>query len=115
MCSTPCVRLDRDRDEGKLVRLVTESEQCGRHEQRVKWNVQGPEGPQGPQGPQGPAGATGGTGPAGPSAAFKQVLLQSFAATAAAASGGSFSFTVPSGGTALVMSTGLCTLAAPMA
>jgi hypothetical protein len=212
-----CVRLDRDGDEGKLVRLVAESERCDRREQRVKWNVQGPEGPRGPQGPQGvpgtegprgvpgtqgpqgvpgtqgpqgsrgpqgfsvtmapddgqgcgtlggvkltlldslaqalegadpqfvcngapgaagaagasgpagapgpqgpeglqgPEGKPGDTGPAGPSAAFKQVLLQSFAATASAASAGSISFTVPSGGTALVMGSGLCTLAAPMA
>ena len=48
-----CIRLDRDGDEGKLVRLVAESERCDRREQRVKWNVQGPEGPRGPQGPQG--------------------------------------------------------------
>lgn len=209
-----CVRLDRDGDEGKLVRLVAESERCDRREQRVKWNVQGPEGPRGPQGPQGvpgtqgpqglagtqgsqgvpgtqgpqgpqgpqgfsvtmapddgkgcgtlggvkltlldslaqplegadpqfvcngapgaagaagtqglqgpvgpqgpqgPEGKPGETGPAGPSAAFKQVLLQSFAATASAASAGSISFAVPAGGTALVMGTGLCTMAAPMA
>jgi hypothetical protein len=235
-----CIRVDRDGDEGKLVRLVAESERCDRREQRVKWNVQGPEGPRGPQGPQGlpgvlgqpgaagtpgqqgaqgpqgpqglqglqgaqgaqgpqgpqgvegaqgaqgfsvtvapddgkgcgalgglkltvldslaqpldadpqfvcngavgaagPAGASGPQGPegplgpqgpqgiqgvrgeaglagqAGPSAAFKQINLQPFAATAAAASAGSINFTVPSGGTALVMGSGLCTLAAPMA
>jgi len=215
-----CVRLDHDRDEGKLVRLVAESERCDRREQRVKWNVQGPEGPRGPQGPQGvpgsqglqgapgaqgapgtagaqgsqgpqgpqgfsvtvapddgkrcgtlggvkltlldslaqplegadpqfvcngaagaagptgpqgpqglqgpqgpdgpqglqgPQGAAGDAGPTGPSAAFKQILLPSFVATASPSSVGSISFTVPSGGTALVMGTGLCTLAAPMA
>lgn len=215
-----CIRLDRDGDEGKLVRLVAESERCERREQRVKWNVQGPEGPRGPQGPQGLpgvpgqqgqqgpqgapgqqglAGTTGSSGPqgpqgfsvtvapddgkgcgalggiklilldslaqplegadpqfvcngaagpagpqgpqglegpqgaqglqglqgaqgeagpagqAGPSAAFKQVNLASFVATPAAASAGSITFTVPSGGTALVLGSGLCTLAAPMA
>jgi hypothetical protein len=67
-----CIRLDRDRDEGKLVRLVAESERCDRFEQRVEWNVQGPEGPRGSQGTQGlpgvpgQQGATGAAGPQGP-------------------------------------------------
>jgi len=210
-----CIRLDRDRDEGKLVRLVAENERCERHEQRVKWNVQGPEGPRGPQGPagqpglpglpgtqgpqgvpgtqglqgvpgtqgpqgfsatvapddgkgcgvvgglkltlldslaqplsgadpqfvcngapgetgdpgaagpqgiqgpegpqgpqgiQGTEGTPGQTGPAGPSAAFKQVAVPQFNATAAAGSAGSIPFTVPSAGTVLVSGTGLCAL-----
>jgi len=70
----------------------------------------GPQGPQGPQGVQGPEGAPGQTGPAGPSAAFKQVVVPQFNATAAAASAGSIPFTVPSAGSVLVSGTGLCAL-----
>ena len=48
-----CVRFDRDRDgdrdEGRLVRLVSADEPCGRREQRVHWNVTGPRGPEGSQ------------------------------------------------------------------
>jgi hypothetical protein len=79
---------------------------------------QGPEGPQGPQGPQGLQGiqgVKGDAGPVGPSAAFKQVNLAPFVATAAAASAGSIVFSTPSAGTVLVMGTGLCTMSAPMA
>jgi hypothetical protein len=68
----------------------------------------GGPGPAGPQGPEGAKGETGEPGPAGPSAAFKQVNIPGFSVTAAAASAGSISFTVPSAGTVLVTGTGLC-------
>lgn len=42
---------------------LAEMGQCRRHEQRIQWNVSGP---QGPAGPQGQPGATGPQGPAGP-------------------------------------------------
>jgi hypothetical protein len=71
---------------------------------------QGPQGPEGPQGIQGPEGAPGQTGPAGPSAAFKQITVPQFNATATAASAGSIPFTVPSAGSVLVSGTGLCAL-----
>jgi hypothetical protein len=61
-----CVRLDRDKDEGRLVRLVAADERCRRHETRIRWNVAGPAGPQGPAGEQGPAGPPGPQGEAGP-------------------------------------------------
>jgi hypothetical protein len=82
-----CVRVDRDNDEGKLMRLVAASEPCRERETRISWSAVGPLGPQGPQGlagpagpqgpagvagqngaqgPQGPAGAAGAQGPAGP-------------------------------------------------
>jgi len=54
-----CVRLDRDNDEGRLMRLVARGEPCKRNETKVHWNVVGPQGPQGPVGPAGPRGATG--------------------------------------------------------
>jgi hypothetical protein len=63
-----CVRLDRDRDEGRLVRLVAAGERCRRHETRIHWNVEGPAGPEGapgPVGPEGPAGPAGEIGPMG--------------------------------------------------
>ncbi len=55
-----CVRLDRDKDEGKLVRLVVAGERCKRNETRIQWNVAGTAGT------TGSPGATGATGPAGP-------------------------------------------------
>lgn len=70
-----CVRLDRDRDEGKLARLVSADERCRPREDRIQWNVVGPRGPQGPAGapgvpglpgPAGPQGAQGARGPQGP-------------------------------------------------
>jgi len=57
-----CVRVDRDGEEGRLMRLVAESEACRRNETRIQWSVAGPQGPQGPQGVQGPEGPQ---GPAG--------------------------------------------------
>ena len=64
-----CVRLDRDRDEGKLVRLVAADERCNRNESRIQWNVQGPKGDRGEQGPRGLTGATGPQGARGPQGA----------------------------------------------
>ncbi|MEO8681880.1 MAG: MopE-related protein [Vicinamibacterales bacterium] len=61
-----CIRLDRDKDEGRLARLVAENEPCRRNEVRVQWNVIGPKGPTGPTGAQGPAGVKGATGLQGP-------------------------------------------------
>lgn len=70
-----CVRLDRDANEGRLMRLVAANEPCRRDEVRIQWNVAGPAGPKGdmgpagsagPTGPQGPKGENGATGPAGP-------------------------------------------------
>ena len=115
-----CVRLDRDHDEARLVRLVSEDERCRPRETRIHWNVTGPEGPAGPpgmagppgpqgeRGPQGDQGPQGDPGPPGPAAAFKQVNIAPFNLTSAAASAGSISFTVPSAGSALVTGTGLC-------
>lgn len=60
-----CVRLDRDRDEGKLARLVAADEQCKRNEVRVQWNVAGPKGATGNTGAQGPAGVAGPKGDKG--------------------------------------------------
>ena len=76
-----CMRVDRDGDEGKLVRLVAASEPCRRNEIRISWSQQGPKGDKGDKGntgntgaagatgatgANGPAGATGATGSAGP-------------------------------------------------
>ncbi len=75
---TACIRLDRDGDEGRLVRLVASNEPCRRREQRVTWNEEGPKGdtgatgatgPQGPQGLAGPFGPSGPLGPQGPQGA----------------------------------------------
>jgi hypothetical protein len=60
-----CVRLDRDGDEGRLVRLVGASEACRRNETKISWNQQGAAGPQGPAGVAGPAGAAGPKGDKG--------------------------------------------------
>lgn len=60
-----CVRLDRDHDEGRLMRLVAADEACRRGETRIHWSVVGPQGPRGPVGPAGPRGATGPQGVAG--------------------------------------------------
>jgi hypothetical protein len=75
-----CIRMDRDNDEGRLVRIVAATEGCRRNEVRVEWNVKGVPGPKGDTGPAGPPGApgkdgrngatgatgqTGATGPAG--------------------------------------------------
>ncbi len=52
-----------------LLRVVHGASSCGRHEQALSWNTEGPAGPAGPaglQGPAGPAGPAGATGPAGP-------------------------------------------------
>lgn len=60
-----CVRIDRDAEDGRLTRLVAESEPCRRNETRVHWSVAGPQGPQGLQGPeglQGPQGQPGANG-----------------------------------------------------
>ncbi len=112
-----CVRLDRDHDEGRLVRLVSADEHCRPRETRIQWSVAGPEGPAGPPGAPGPAGAPGPQGaqgpqgepgPSGPAAAFKQVNIAPFNITQAAASQGSIGFTAPSAGTALVTGSGLC-------
>ena len=61
-----CVRLDRDKDEGKLVRLVAGDEPCRRNETRIRWNVEGPTGPQGPKGATGAKGTNGVNGAEGP-------------------------------------------------
>lgn len=61
-----CVRLDRDKDEGRLLRLVAADEACRRGEVRVKWNIEGPKGPTGPTGAKGNAGPPGPIGPQGP-------------------------------------------------
>src|SRR5579864_7384383 len=77
------VERDRDRDEGRLARLVSADEECDRRETRIHWNVTGPAGPQGapgvgiqgavgpqgPQGAQGLQGAIGLQGAAGPQGA----------------------------------------------
>jgi len=47
------------------VRLVGAREGCRRNEERVSWNIAGPQGPPGIQGPAGATGATGAPGPAG--------------------------------------------------
>ena len=60
-----CVRMDRDGSDGKLARLVAETEACKRNETRVHWSVTGPAGPKGSQGDQGAAGAQGTLGPTG--------------------------------------------------
>ena len=52
-----------------LLRVVHGATSCGKHEQALSWNTEGPAGPAGPagaQGPAGPAGPAGATGPAGP-------------------------------------------------
>jgi hypothetical protein len=64
-----CMRLDKDGDAGRLVRLVAADERCKKNETRIRWNATGPKGPQGPAGPQGATGATGATGPQGPAGA----------------------------------------------
>lgn len=48
------------------VKLVSASQSCHPNENRVNWNVTGPQGLSGPQGPTGDTGATGPAGPAGP-------------------------------------------------
>src|SRR5580693_5195542 len=61
---------DRDRNagDGWLVRIIEATEACGRGEERIQWNVAGPQGSPGlngapgipgPPGPAGPAGAQG--------------------------------------------------------
>src|SRR5262245_22469726 len=60
-----CVRVDRDGDEARLVRLVAADERCRPHEKRVHWNVQGPPGPQGAPGVPGAPGAPGAAGAQG--------------------------------------------------
>jgi len=60
-----CIRLDRDKDEGRLARLVAMDEPCNRGETRIQWNVTGPQGLTGPQGAPGPAGPQGPQGVAG--------------------------------------------------
>ncbi len=73
-----CIRLDRDQDESRNVRLVAQDEPCRHNETRVQWSMTGPAGPVGPQGIAGPTGAQGiagptgahgATGPAGPAGA----------------------------------------------
>jgi hypothetical protein len=60
-----CVRIDRDGENGRLVRLVAENEPCRRNETRIRWSSTGPQGPQGPEGPQGVPGPEGPQGPPG--------------------------------------------------
>src|SRR3954463_5834362 len=60
-----CVQVEWDGDSGRLVRLVAADERCGRREQRVHWNVQGPKGPAGPQGLPGVPGIPGAPGAPG--------------------------------------------------
>lgn len=64
-----CVRLDKDHDEARVVRLVAQDEPCLRRETRVQWNAAGPQGPTGPQGLPGLPGPQGPTGPTGPAGA----------------------------------------------
>jgi hypothetical protein len=61
-----CVRLDRDGDEARLVRLVAADENCRPRETRVHWNVVGPQGPRGLQGLPGVPGVQGAAGAIGP-------------------------------------------------
>jgi hypothetical protein len=68
-----CVQIDRDQDEGKLVRLVAANVPCQKKETRIAWNVVGPKGDPGPQGPRGTQGATGAIGPQGPQGAKGEV------------------------------------------
>jgi microcystin-dependent protein len=67
---TACLRLDKDSDEAKVVRLIDPAvEKCKNNESTVTWNAKGPKGDQGAQGfagPIGPAGAQGATGAQGP-------------------------------------------------
>jgi hypothetical protein len=49
-----------------LLRVVHGASSCGKHEQALSWNTEGPAGPAGPAGAQGPAGPAGAQGPAGP-------------------------------------------------
>ncbi len=63
---TACIRLDRDGDEGRLVRLVAANEPCRRREQRVTWNEKGAAGDTGAAGVAGPQGQAGPVGPVGP-------------------------------------------------
>src|SRR5258706_15807441 len=60
-----CIRLDRDQDESRHVRLVAQDEPCRHNETRVQWSMTGPAGPVGPQGIAGPTGAQGIAGPTG--------------------------------------------------
>lgn len=60
-----CIHLDRDGDQGRLVRLVAADEPCRSREQRIQWNVVGPQGPQGPAGAPGVPGPPGAQGPQG--------------------------------------------------
>src|SRR5579862_5863367 len=69
---TACVRLDKDSDEAKVVRLIDPAfEKCRRDESTVAWNAKGQKGDQGVQGlqgfpgPAGPAGPQGATGAPG--------------------------------------------------
>ena len=39
-----CMRVDKDGDEGRLVRLVAATEECKPQEQRISWNVTGRQG-----------------------------------------------------------------------
>lgn len=64
-----CMRVDRDGDEGKLVRLVAASEPCRRNETRISWNQQGAKGDKGDKGNTGATGAAGATGAQGPAGA----------------------------------------------
>ena len=62
---------DRDKADGRVVRIVAAGQLCRPGETRLTWNVVGPQGPAGPVGPQGiagsqgPAGSKGDTGSAG--------------------------------------------------
>lgn len=57
-----CVRLDRDKDEGRLARLVAADEACRRNETRIHWSQQGPRGVPGTNGINGTNGTNGTNG-----------------------------------------------------
>jgi hypothetical protein len=51
---------------GDIKKLVDVNDTCKKDEEKVQWNVMGPEGPMGPAGAQGPEGPQGEIGPVGP-------------------------------------------------
>lgn len=60
---TACVRLDRDRDESRRLRLIDPArERCDKNEMMVTWNAQGQKGDKGDQGAQGVKGDKGDQG-----------------------------------------------------
>jgi hypothetical protein len=81
-----CVRLDRDKDEARLARLVAADEDCRPREQRIQWNVTGPEGPQGVPGTPGLPGPQGEPGPPGTTGQSATTYLSNNALTATSTS-----------------------------